>query len=621
MAHRPSAKYAAARTMLPQVACWLLLTALCAGTCWAQGGSWPQWRGPQREGISDDKGLARSWPAEGPPVVWQVDSVGVGYSSLSIQDGRIFTQGDLNGVEHVICLNEKDGRLLWAVQAEPVSAALQRRIAEELQRLDANQDGVVDEFEALSRLGWNFNKYDLAAQLTPEQIAARAQRLLARLDANQDGKLDFAEAGQLLREHFGRADADDRDADVDQLAATRSAAFIAELDKDGDGRISREEARRSALDQAFGRADKKEPGTDKADEQLTSEELVEYLRRFEGGRDGLITAEELAAYYTKSDARGDGLLTAVELQGYYGGYRNGMGDGPRGTPTVDGQRLYVEGGQGDLSCLDVATGRTIWHVNLRERFGGGVPGWGYSESPLIEGDLVIVTPGGKQGTVAALNKADGTLVWQSADIQQGAHYASPVVANIGGVRQVVQFARSSVFGLELTTGRLLWEYARPANGTANCATPIVHQDHVFASSAYGTGGGLARVSTQDGQQQAEEVYFDPRMANHHGGIVRVGDYMYGFGNGGLICMNFLTGEVAWRERSVNKGSLCVADGMLYLLGENHEVALAEATPEAYREHGRFKIPDRGRPSWAHPIVAGGRFYIRDQGTLTAYDVR
>src|SRR6185436_1526872 len=143
---------------------------------------------------------------------------------------------------------------------------------------------------------------------------------------------------------------------------------------------------------------------------------------------------------------------------------------------------------------------------------------------------------------------------------------------------------------------------------------------VFAASAYGTGGGLAKIATDGAAQKAEQVYFVKKMDNHHGGIVKVGDWMYGFGSG-LLCMNFMTGEIKWQARSVGKGSLVVADGMLYLLGEGHEMALAEATPDEYRERGRFKLPNRGKPSWAHPVVLGGRLYIRDLNTLTAYDVK
>jgi outer membrane protein assembly factor BamB len=371
----------------------------------------------------------------------------------------------------------------------------------------------------------------------------------------------------------------------------------------------------------FDRADQRDPATNKGDAKLSAQELEAYYAKSEAGKDGVLTPDELAAFYAQQKPRGDGVLSKAELRGAFGGYRDGTGDGPRGTPTVDGDRVYAESALGDLSCLEAATGKTVWHVHLAGDLGGGRPGWGYSESPLVLGEFLIVTPGGRRGTLAALDRKTGEVRWRSTGVTEGAQYSSPVVAEIGGVRQIVQFANKTCFGVTADGGRLLWQYGGANNGTANCTTPLVHDGHVFASSAYGTGGGLAKVTADGERQKAEQVYFEKKMANHHGGIVKVGDFMYGFGDGGLICMNFLTGEIKWRARSVGKGSLTAADGMLYLLGEGHEVALAEATPDEYRERGRFKIPTRGRPSWAHPVVAGGRLYLRDQAFLTAYELK
>jgi outer membrane protein assembly factor BamB len=602
--------------------CLFAITSFVSAQVPSGPSDWPQWRGPNRDGISLEKGLLKEWPQGGPKVLWQVDAVGAGYSSMAVKDGRVFTQGDLNGVEHVIALSVEDGRVLWAVQPEPVSARLAERLASELKQLDKNGDGVVDELEALARFGWDLNKYDQPAGGDSAALAtARAEKLFAALDQNQDGKLSFAEAGNAFRDYFERMDIADTQADAAKLAAQRTAAYLKELDKDADGKVSRQESRGSAADRFFGRADERDATTQRGDDQLTAAEIEQYLVKSEAGRDGDISRDELQAFYAKSRVAGDGVLTVAELRGVYGGYRNGMGDGPRGTPTVDGDRVFAEGGNGDVTCLDAATGKTIWHVNLRDDFGGGVPGWGYSESPLIEGNLLIVTPGGKKGTVLALDKYTGGVVWQSSSVTEGAHYASPVAADIGGVRQIVTFARDSVFGVTANSGQFLWRYTAANNGTANCCTPIVFKDYVFASSGYGTGGGLAKITNDGDKQAAEEVYFEKKLASHHGGMTKVGDYIYCNGAGPLMCMDYLSGKTAWQSRSVGKGSLVVADGMLYLLSENHEVALAEVTPEEYREHGRFKIESHGRPSWAHPIVAGGRLYIRDQQSLTAYDVR
>ncbi|MEO1994666.1 MAG: PQQ-binding-like beta-propeller repeat protein [Planctomycetaceae bacterium] len=586
-------------------------------------GNWPQWRGLNRDGVSTETGMAKRWPPSGPAVSWQVDTVGVGYSSIAVHNGRIFTQGDLKGVEHIIALSEHDGRVLWAVQPGPVKQHLAQRVGEEMQRVDRNGDGAIDEIEALTRFGWDFNKFDQPAAPGADAGAVaqvRAKRLFAVLDKNSDKHLSYEEVGNLLRDYFARIDTRDAQADHEQFAKSRSQSLLKLLDKDGDGSVSREESRRSALERPFRRADQRDPQTDQSDQRLTADEIETYLAKSEAGKDGQITTSELSDYYQKHAPGRPGKLTSAGLRGYYGGYRNGQGDGPRGTPTVDDDRLYVEGGNGDLSCLDVVTGKTIWHVNLSSQLSGGRPGWGFCESPLVEGEMLIVTPGGKQGTIAALNKFTGEQIWRSGSVTEGAHYSSPVATNIGGVRQIVQFARGSCFGITIDDGSLLWQYSGANNGTANCATPIIYNDHVFASSAYGKGGGLAKISSQNGKQQADEVYFEKRMANHHGGIVRLGDHMYGFGSGGLICMEYMTGKIVWRARSVGKGSLVVADDMLYLLSERYEMALAEATPQEYRETGRFKIKSHGRPSWAHPVVTGGRLYIRNQQSLTSYDI-
>ncbi|HVE41617.1 MAG TPA: PQQ-binding-like beta-propeller repeat protein [Planctomycetota bacterium] len=581
---------------------------------------WPQWRGPNRDGVSSETGLLKEWPGGAPKLLWQIDRVGVGYSSLSVRGGRLYTQGDLQGVEHVICLNAQDGTIVWAAQPEPVATRLAQRVASELKTMDRDGDGIILEAEALARLGWSLNQFDRPVDGDPKAIAAaRAKRLLAKLDKDGDGRLDFLEFGPGLRDKAAEIDVPDKQADAAALAKKRVDAIFDALDKDKDGRITRAEASGSLLASLSDKIDQPDPSTQKKDQVLTREEVQAYFEKAEAGRDGILTEEELAAYFAAKFPGRDGIMTADELRSVYGGYRNGYGDGPRGTPTLDGDFLYAEGGAGDVCCLEAATGKTVWHVNLVSDLGGGVPGWGYSESPLILGDWVVVTPGGKKGTLAALDKKTGKVVWRSEGDTEGAHYSSPVIAELGGVRQIVQMASKSVFGVRADNGGHLWAYSHANNGTANICTPVPWKDHVFASSAYGTGGGLVRIAT-DGAG-AEEVYFEKKMANHHGGIVRVDDHLYGFGESGLICMNFLTGKIAWAARSVSKGSLVYADGMLYCLGEGHQMALVEATPKEYREHGRFKIDNLGRPSWAHPVVAGGRLYLRNQERLAAYDVK
>ncbi|MFN2510036.1 MAG: PQQ-binding-like beta-propeller repeat protein [Pyrinomonadaceae bacterium] len=299
-----------------------------------------------------------------------------------------------------------------------------------------------------------------------------------------------------------------------------------------------------------------------------------------------------------------------------GAYRDSRGDGPRGTPTFEGGRLYSLGGGGDLSSIDAKTGKIIWSMNVLQKFGGENIGWGISESPLVIGEKLIVNAGGPGASVVALNKKDGTLIWKSQNDKAG--YSSGMPLQIGDTTQVVFFTHNRAVGLDLKDGKLLWDYPRAANNVANVATPVVRGNRVFISSDYGTGAGMVEIKA-DGK--AQEVYFTKDMRNHHSSSILVGDHLYGFSSSVLTAMRFDTGEIAWRDRSVGKGSLVFADGHLYALSENGVVGLIEASPKGYVEKGRFRIQQDSLPTWTHPIVVGGRLYLRDQDTIYAYDVR
>lgn len=380
-------------------------------------GDWPQWRGPNRDGISKETGLLKQWPADGPAQVWKAAGAGRGYSTMSIANGRLYTMG-LRGVgEFVIAFDTATGKEVWATQHGDV-------------------------------------------------------------------------------------------------------------------------------------------------------------------------------------------------------FRNDQGDGPRGTPTVDGDRVYSLGGNGDLSSIDAKTGKIVWKMNVLTKFGGENPQWGISESPLVIGEKLLVTAGGPGASVVALNKKDGALLWKSQSDRAG--YSSGMPLTIGNTTQVVFFTHQRAIGLDLKDGKLLWDYPRAANDVANVATPIIRGNRIFISSDYGTGAGMVEIKA-DGK--AQEVYFTREMRNHHSSSVLIGDYLYGFSSSILTAMRFDTGEVAWKDRSVGKGSLVFADGNLYALSENGTVGLIEATPTGYREKGRFKIQQGNLPTWSHPVVAGGRLYLRDQDTIYAYDVR
>ena len=301
-------------------------------------------------------------------------------------------------------------------------------------------------------------------------------------------------------------------------------------------------------------------------------------------------------------------------------FENDRGDGPRSTPTIEGNRLYVLGGSGDLTCLDTATGQKIWSINIVAKFGGVNPYWGYSESPLIVGDRILVNAGGRRASIVAVSKADGTTLWQQHS--DGAGYSSPMLMKTGSLNQVIFFTESHTLAVDPRDGRLLWSYNKANNGTANIATPIVRGTRVFVSSDYGTGAALLDVRAAGNLATANEVYFTRDMRNHHASSVLVGETLYGFSSSILTALKFDTGQIAWRDRSVGKGSLIYADNRLYLYSEDGVIGLAEANPAAYREHGRFTLTQQnGLPTWSHPIISGGLLIIRDQDSIYAYDVR
>jgi outer membrane protein assembly factor BamB len=418
------------RITISVVAASLTLVALATVSGFTQAANWAQWRGPERNGLSTEKGLLKQWPAEGPKLAWQADKLGDGYSTPAVVGDRIYLLGN-RGLEdeYVLCLNGVNGEKIWE-----------------------------------TRIG------------------------------------------------------------------------------------------------NVGNPDQRPPYP-----------------------------------------------------------------GARSTPTVDGDALYALGSDGDLARLDAKTGEIAWHKNLRTDFGGKPGVWAYSESPLIDGDIVIATPGGDEATIVGLNKATGDLVWKTAIPEMEAAYASAVKADLAGRTQYVQFLSKGLVGIDAANGELLWRYDHTAQGSmANIPTPVVKGDYIYSASGKG-GGGLVKIVADDGKFTAEEVYFEPQLPRAIGGSVLVGDHLYGTSSDSLMCVEFLTGEVVWRDRSIGAAGVCYADGMLYLHGENGDVALVEATPDEYREAGNFtppNAPDRGKSkAWAYPVVADGKLYIFDWGTLWCFGVK
>jgi outer membrane protein assembly factor BamB len=302
----------------------------------------------------------------------------------------------------------------------------------------------------------------------------------------------------------------------------------------------------------------------------------------------------------------------------------------RSTPTVDGDSIYALGSDGDLACLETRSGKIRWQKSLRKEFGGKPGVWAYAESPLVDGDVVVVTPGGEQATMVALNKKTGAVIWKSA-IPGGepAAYASAIVVQAGGRKQYVQFLSKGIVGVDAKTGEFLWRYAEPVKGMAQMVTPVARDGYVYGG-AHGVGGGTVRLKTEGDRVAAEQVYFARGLPCNIGGSVLIGDYLYGTNTDGLVAVEFATGKVKWQAETIGSGSVAYADGLLYLHGENGDVALVEATAEAYREKGRFTPPAQPKrkrlgpypeKAWTYPVIANGRLYIRDNETLWAYDIK
>ncbi len=393
-----------------------------------RGADWPQWRGPNRSGVSTESGLLQSWPTTGPKLLWEGGAIGEGFSSLAISAGRIYTMGDKNGQSHLFCLKQQDGSVLWSLK--------------------------------VGKSGGNYT-------------------------------------------------------------------------------------------------------------------------------------------------------------------------GTRCTPTVDGNLVFALGQFGDLVCVESSSGRERWRKNLAKDFGGSSGGWNYSESVLVDGDNLICSPGGRKATALALNKNTGAVIWATSLPGGGeSHYSSWVVSNALGLKQYVRLFSGGTFGVAASNGQFLWRYDKLGKNTANIPTPIPFGDYVFTAAGYGKGGALLKLSRRGASVVAEEVYYSRELKNKHGGIVKVGDYVYGdFDDRGTPwCANVMTGKVQWRRDGGGQGggSACVtyADGRLYYRYQDGVMALVDASPQGgFRQISSFKIPDGMKKSWAHPVISGGLLYLRGMNKILCYDVR
>lgn len=312
-------------------------------------------------------------------------------------------------------------------------------------------------------------------------------------------------------------------------------------------------------------------------------------------------------------------------------------DGSRCTPTVDGDRIYVITSNGQLSCIKTSDGSLVWKKVFQDEWKGKMmSGWGFSESPLVDGDRVLCTPGSAEAMMVCLDKVTGNEIWRSAVPDSGEHgkpgagYSVICISEGAGVKQYVQLIGRGLIGVRASDGKHLWSYNKIANAVADIPTPIVQGDYVFGSTGYGDGGsGLVKLVRNGDGVDAQEVYYRAAkdLQNHHGGMVLVGDHLYfghGHNAGFPICVDLLSGDVKWggKTRGIGSGSAAVTfvDGHVIFRYQSGELALIEATPTEYKLKGQFMPEVQIRESWAHPVVCAGKLYLREQNTLMCYSL-
>ena len=297
--------------------------------------------------------------------------------------------------------------------------------------------------------------------------------------------------------------------------------------------------------------------------------------------------------------------------------------GTRGTPTVDGDRLYHESPLGNVVCLDLASGDELWSLNILKTFDAKNNKWALAESLLIDGDHVICCPFGRKASVVALDKHSGDTVWTAPAVSGTVAFASPVVAEYEGLRIILTMNADSLVGVNADSGDLLFQHEHVTKYDINVTMPIFHEGHVFISSGYGAGSELLKLDVEGDKVVAKTVWESSELDNHHGGVILWRGHLYGSSyRGRWVCLDWKTGQVKYKEKGVGKGSVAMADGMLYMLNEKRKLGLASATPDGLELTGSFKIPSGGEgPTWAHPVVRGGCLYIRHADWLYAYDVR
>lgn len=298
-------------------------------------------------------------------------------------------------------------------------------------------------------------------------------------------------------------------------------------------------------------------------------------------------------------------------------FKNMFGDGPRSTPTVDGDRVYVISSNGDLQCLSVKNGRKYWGVNVLKKFAGKNISWGMSGSPFIWKNLLFYNVGGKKGSIVALDKKNGRTKWTSGDFVAG--YSTPITATVGGIFQVIMFTGNHVVGFTPENGKILWKYKWETDYNVNAATPIFHDNHVFISSGYRSGAALIKLVPNKNEISAREMWTTNRMKNHFSSSILYQNHIYGFHQKRLKCMDFYTSEQKWLQGGFEKGSLLGVNGHMIILGEKGGLAIAKLSPESYMQTGYMPLFN-GTKCWTIPTLANGNLYVRNETEMVCLDI-
>ncbi|MFL5328193.1 MAG: PQQ-binding-like beta-propeller repeat protein [Gemmataceae bacterium] len=322
-------------------------------------------------------------------------------------------------------------------------------------------------------------------------------------------------------------------------------------------------------------------------------------------------------------------------------FKAGWGGGPRSTPCVDGDRVYTLGAQGDLACLDTKGGKIVWHKSMIKDLGGKVAAmWGFSESPMVDGDHLICMPGYQgakgEGSIQALDKKTGDVKWVCKELTDEASYCSPIITEGGGLRHYVVSTSKFIAGVRPSDGKLLWKDTVGAGHGPNIPTPIIHGDLVYATNSYGDGCSCFRLSKDGDGVKAEKIYANRKIENHHGGVICVGDHLY-FSNGNanqksklqFVCQDIKTGEIVWKEdKTLEPSAVSYADGSLYCYGQATGACVkVKPSPEKFIEEARFTIPKTSEKAaaqggvWTHPVIAAGKLFLRDQDLLFCFDLK